>query len=280
MAWWNDLIFRGNKERRNRVIISYQRLFECIKNNIDTSNEFIEFINEYCHEYLHTYMMHAHADAKKSVKYNIDELSMGIYRIQSILEIICDKVKEVLGSDLYETLYDPACTVQGMSEILNGYDSLLLGAVIVSRLSSIRIISTEILNKTNSIVWSKTVSVTAPFPTFDPISGVIVGGVESIHLQTSVTDVENILQDYEPISKEYTKVVHRFIGNVDEAVQTIQKITVAKEQQQRRRRIHSSQGHSIMKSVVTGFVISATLILLFYISSEYNLIPEYILDFV
>ncbi|KAG6926137.1 single-pass membrane protein with coiled-coil domains 3, partial [Chelydra serpentina] len=215
---WSDILYPDNPARREKVARLHQEVINCIELNFDTTNELIGALNEHCRCRLHPIKMNMNG----TIRENCDKLLAAIKSIQDILQTIDARLKSNLEPDLYRKLHDFQEPDAKKMQILRSVATMVSGLTgtvamgIFIKLALSQVVSI-VLSQTTMILAKVGASVIGAVAGMllglgvDLVLSAILGAIERDRLETAIQELNALVSEFKPASKEYNKTIMKTI---------------------------------------------------------------------
>uniref|UniRef100_A0A8C3SMV7 Single-pass membrane and coiled-coil domain-containing protein 3 n=1 Tax=Chelydra serpentina TaxID=8475 RepID=A0A8C3SMV7_CHESE len=215
---FSDLLYPDNPARRERVARLHQEVINCIELNFDTTNELIGALNEHWQCRLHPIKMNMNG----TIRENCDKLLAAIKSIQDKLQTIDARLKSNLEPDLYRKLHDfqepdakKMQTLKDVAKVMSGVSAIALGIFVKLACSKV---TTTLLSQMMTIVVKVGASVIGAMVigtllgvAVDLVLSTILGAIERDRLETAIQELNALVSEFKPASKEYNKAIMKTI---------------------------------------------------------------------
>ncbi|XP_074836698.1 single-pass membrane and coiled-coil domain-containing protein 3-like [Carettochelys insculpta] len=211
---WSDILYPDNPARREKVVRLHQELLNSMELNFDATNELIGMLNKHWHCGLCPIKM----KTSDTIQENCDLLLAAMTSIQGELKAIDEKLRSCLEPDLYRKLHDFQEMDQSKMKILRTATQVARGAIgitaaaiiikvglsaLASRvLSNVMMIVARVGIILGGIVVSAILGVG-----IDLIISAILGAKERKDLEEKIRELQEIVDEFKPASKEYSKAI-------------------------------------------------------------------------
>ncbi|XP_075763142.1 single-pass membrane and coiled-coil domain-containing protein 3-like [Pelodiscus sinensis] len=213
---WSDIFYPDNPRRRERVTRLHQELINCMELNFDATNDLIGALNTHCQCKLHP----IHIQEKGTLQDNCNVLLAAIKAVQGELQDIDEQLKRKLEPHLYRKLHDFQEPESKKMQILRSVTTVvagLTGTVAMGIFVKLALseVGTIILSRLMTVVVKIGVSVGGAVAGIllgagvDMIVSAILGAVERSQLEEAIEELEGIVKEFKPASKEYSKTIMR-----------------------------------------------------------------------
>ncbi|XP_065429704.1 single-pass membrane and coiled-coil domain-containing protein 3-like [Chrysemys picta bellii] len=211
---WSDILYPGNPARRERVVRLHQELINCIELNFDATNDLIGVLKTHCQFKLHPIKMNKNG----TVRENCDVLLAAIQSIQDTLQAINARLKSKLEPDLYQKLHDFQEPDAKKMQILRSVATAVSGLAgtvamgIFIKLALSQVVS-GVLTQTTMVLARISASVIGVVAGIllgvgvDLILSAILGAVERDRLEAKIQELEKLVSEFKPASKDYYKAI-------------------------------------------------------------------------
>lgn len=194
----------------------HQELINCMELNFDATNDLIGALNTHCQCKLHP----IHIQEKGTLQDNCNVLLAAIKAVQGELQDIDEQLKRKLEPHLYRKLHDFQEPESKKMQILRSVTTVvagLTGTVAMGIFVKLALseVGTIILSRLMTVVVKIGVSVGGAVAGIllgagvDMIVSAILGAVERSQLEEAIEELEGIVKEFKPASKEYSKTIMR-----------------------------------------------------------------------
>ena len=212
---FGDLFFPGNPARRAQVTALSTKIKTYMELNFDSTNALIDLMNK--HATPSPNLRTISVDQSKTIKSNAQVLISTMENIQRCVEIYDKRLADSLDPALYRKLHDPNLSFQDV--IANAKHAVSITIGVISTIASIAII---VAIKNGTFLVSLATKITRVGATavaglalgvlalgVDAIVSAILGSIEKDKLNAAIDDLQSILDEFEPASKDYNRTIIR-----------------------------------------------------------------------
>ncbi|KAL1273540.1 hypothetical protein QQF64_026354 [Cirrhinus molitorella] len=206
----SDLLYPGNRERREKLIRKSQELIELMKSNFEATNSLTEIVNKNLGSSFRPITL----DEKATVKENCDVMIERMNQIQAKVEQVDKELKEKLDPTLYEHLQK--IPLHGFKNIPAGVKFAIRAVCQISAFVLVAYLMTKIeILKNITSVWcvigiglgGMVVAVLIGLAVDLTISA-ILGYYERDKLEAALAEYDKVLKTFRPASKEYQEAIY------------------------------------------------------------------------
>ena len=219
---WSDIFYPGNPERRKKVVRLSSRLFTVMEDNFSATNDLTDLIKKHCTKSCK--LQHVHVDPNATMRSNADTLIKCLKALQDYVDDIDKDLAKMLDPDLYKELKSPDLTIKDKIEKVNRIFTATLSTIgtVVGIALVAAISSGAILTGAVAAIGALGTSVVAGITLgvfllgVDMIAGAIFGAVERDKLEHTISELEDILEEFEPASKKFQRSILYVVIKVED----------------------------------------------------------------
>jgi len=212
---WADIFYPGNPGKRDEVVRLSSKLRTLMEFNFETTNKLIKMLNENCHP--SPPLTKVKIDYTATIKANSEKLIAKMAEVQGVAENIDKKLASELDPEIYKKLKLPDTSFKERIALAKkvaltglGIPGTAANVAMVTAINSGAILSgiVDAIGVVSSCLLA-TLALQVLIMGLDMIASAIIGAVEKNKLEDAIDQLEKVMKEFEPASKEYTKTIMR-----------------------------------------------------------------------